>query len=192
MLSKTAASVFRRYMTRCLVCITIISLCPDLSRPINAKSISEQDKVIAALIFKLTRFVSWPETQADNITDSFKICLLGNARLVGAIRQLENRKIKEKSVVINFYLQSSAIDKDCRILFIADEKQPFLNEIFDNLKGQSILTLSDMNGFAERGGMIEFKQQNSRVGFVINLRSARKAGLSIASQLLKLATIVDT
>ena len=54
-----------------------------------------------------------------------------------------------------------------------------------------VLTVSDLKGFAEQGGMIGFRiTQDGRVAFDINLPRVEKTGLRMSSQLLKLARIV--
>jgi len=53
------------------------------------------------------------------------------------------------------------------------------------------LTVSDMPRFTERGGMVEFVVDSSRVRFQVNLTTAERAGLTLSSQLLKVAIRVE-
>lgn len=52
--------------------------------------------------------------------------------------------------------------------------------------GAGVLTISDAQGFAENGGMIEFISANGR-SFNINNTVAKKKGVGISAHLLKLA-----
>jgi hypothetical protein len=45
-----------------------------------------------------------------------------------------------------------------------------------------------MPNFTANGGMIQFVVRDNKVRFEVNLRAAEKAGLSLSSQLLKVAT----
>ena len=54
-----------------------------------------------------------------------------------------------------------------------------------------ILTVSDIGGFAQAGGMIGLFESEQHIRFNINITVARQANLKLSSQLLKLATIVD-
>ncbi len=58
------------------------------------------------------------------------------------------------------------------------------------LNGSSVLTVSDMPQFSRQGGMVQFILDGSRVRFEINLASAERAGLTLSSELLKLAVNV--
>jgi hypothetical protein len=53
-----------------------------------------------------------------------------------------------------------------------------------------VLTVSDMPGFIEHGGMVQFVLENDNVRFEVNLSAANKSGLALSSQLLKVAARV--
>jgi hypothetical protein len=58
------------------------------------------------------------------------------------------------------------------------------------LHGAPILTVSDIPDFVSRGGMIQFVLIDNRVRFEINVSNAERAGLTVSSQLLKVAVSV--
>ena len=47
-------------------------------------------------------------------------------------------------------------------------------------------------GFADGGGIINFIEENNKVRFEINAEAARRTGLNISSELLKLARLVKS
>jgi hypothetical protein len=55
------------------------------------------------------------------------------------------------------------------------------------LKGCSVLTVADMDGFTEAGGVINFVREGTKIRFRINNDVAAKEGLKISSKLLSLA-----
>jgi hypothetical protein len=57
------------------------------------------------------------------------------------------------------------------------------------LKGRSILTVGDTEGFAQSGGIIRFVTENNRIRFRINVDAAEAAHLTISSKLLRLAEV---
>jgi hypothetical protein len=63
--------------------------------------------------------------------------------------------------------------------------------MLDSTRTKPILTVSELPGFAESGGMIELYQMDDRIRFKVNLQSIREAGLELSSSLLKLAVIVN-
>jgi hypothetical protein len=54
-----------------------------------------------------------------------------------------------------------------------------------------VLTISQIRGFADAGGIIQLFRAGDRVRFRINHRVARDRGLELSARLLDLAEIVD-
>jgi hypothetical protein len=75
----------------------------------------------------------------------------------------------------------------CRILFISASEESQLKEILATLDKKSVLTVSDISQFTRRGGMIQFVIDANRVRFEVNVTTAQRAGLTLSSQLLKVA-----
>ena len=176
----------RKGMRRLL--LALLLLLP--MEPPPAMAVSSEYKLKAALIYKLTRFVEWP--RENRTGGSFGICILGRDDFGSALDALESRKVDGLPIRIRRLVQSDAVDSSCQILFVSESKRPLLPRILASLKGRPILTIGDLDGFAEKGGMIEFVRGRQRIGFRINLQQADRAGLKIAAPLLELSTIVET
>jgi hypothetical protein len=65
-----------------------------------------------------------------------------------------------------------------------------LKQILTTLGNASVLTVSELPEFTQRGGMVQFVSEGSRVRFEVNLVSAEHAGLTLSSELLKVAVNV--
>jgi hypothetical protein len=65
-----------------------------------------------------------------------------------------------------------------------------LNKIMEGLDREAVLTVSDMPQFSQRGGMIQFVLEGKKVRFEVNLTAVQRAGLTLSSELLKVATTV--
>ncbi len=72
-------------------------------------------------------------------------------------------------------------------MFISSSQQSRVKEILAELDNTSVLTVSDMPEFNRYGGMIQFVVEANRVRFEVNLTSAERSGLTLSSQLLKVA-----
>ena len=178
----------RRGRRRRLLLLLLLSLWASIA-PAGGV-VSPEYKLKAALLYKLARFVEWPESVESRST--FGICVLGRDDFGSALDALESRKVDHRPIRIHRFVQSEAVDERCQILFISESKRPFLKPILRTLSRYPILTIGDVEKFAERGGMIEFTRGHKRIGFRINLHQANAAGLKIAAPLLELSTIVET
>lgn len=76
------------------------------------------------------------------------------------------------------------------MVFIGESAQRRLIPILKALANSPILTISDIENFAERGGGIGLLYRDNKIVFEINLASTQKARLRLPGQLLKLASYV--
>jgi hypothetical protein len=79
---------------------------------------------------------------------------------------------------------------DCQILFISSSEAKRLNKIIEALDKSAVLTVSDIPQFSQRRGMIQFVLEENRIRFEVNLTATQRAGLTLSSELLKVATVV--
>ena len=88
--------------------------------------------------------------------------------------------------------RASRVDEvgDAQIVFVSASEAPNTPAILKALERPGLLTVGDVEGFAERGGAINFTLHSRRVRFEINPVRAEQAHLKMSSQLLKLATLV--
>ena len=73
------------------------------------------------------------------------------------------------------------------MLFISSSEKEHLKEIVNLVKDGSVLTVGEMAGFMEAGGIINFVMDKKKVRFEINNAAAKRSKLKLRSGLLKLA-----
>jgi hypothetical protein len=148
-----------------------------------------------ACLYHFTKFVDWPPSAFPSADVDFVVGVLGrDAFSQPALPDLE--KTIEGQMVNGHHIHIRRIEnfKDaarqgCHILFIASSETKRLEEIIRLVSSDSILTVSEIEGFAQRGGMIQFTTNpENKVRFEINPSAARRANLRMSSQLLNLAT----
>jgi hypothetical protein len=145
-------------------------------------------EVKAAYLYQFGSFVQWPAGAADS--GSFTICVLGMDPFGPSLDAVvAGESIGGKSVVIRRIAQAQEASA-CRILFISSSLDGQFGEILKVLGNTSVLTVSDMPRFAERGGMLQFVTTANRVRFEVNLTPADESGLSLSSELLRIAVSV--
>jgi hypothetical protein len=79
----------------------------------------------------------------------------------------------------------------CHILYLDADHRGDESEVLATLGQRSVLTVSDTDDFAVRGGVANFVTVDDKVRFVINKRAADAAGLKISSRLLQIAQVVE-
>lgn len=147
-------------------------------------------EVKAAYLYNFGRFVEWPPKSTPAGDTSFPICVLGHDPFGNTLdAALAGETIDGRTLIAKRILKPQDAE-NCRILFISSSEEGQLTEILATLDRSAVLTVSDIPQFVSRGGIIQFNLVENRVRFEINLTSAERAGLTMSSQLLKLATRV--
>jgi len=145
--------------------------------------------VKAAYLYNFGRFVEWPDSVATK-SDSFNVCVLGQDPFGPALDStLAGETIGGKNVTAR-RISSPQEAVNCRILFMSSAEGSRLSKIMEALDKGSVLTVSDMPQFSQRGGMIQFVLEGKKVRFEVNLTAVQRAGLTLSSELLKVATNV--
>jgi hypothetical protein len=149
-------------------------------------------QVQAVFLYNFSRFVEWPAQTFSAPGDPFVIGILGSdpfgARLDEAVR---NEQINGHPLTVRRFRNVAEVD-NCQILFVDRSEVARLGQILAALDHRSTLTVSQADGTAQRGVMIQFATENNRIRLRINVESARASGLTISSKLLRPAEIVGT
>jgi len=145
-------------------------------------------EVKAAFLYKFASFVEWPP---DSPSSTLCIGVIGQdpfgSMLEGVVR---GKSINGRNFLIRRY-KSAQDAVACHIVFISSSERSRLRTVLDGLRGSAALTVSDIPGFCENGGMIDFEILEQKVRFVINQEAAEQAHLKLSSKLLNVAIYVS-
>lgn len=147
-------------------------------------------QVKAAYLYNFGKFVDWSATSVAAKGDGFQICVLGQDPFGPALDVALARQSIDGKGVMARRISKPQDAVSCRILFISSSEDHQLKGIFTVLDGAGVLTVSDIPQFSQRGGMIGFTLDGNRVRFEVNLATAEAAGLTLSSELLKVAVAV--
>jgi hypothetical protein len=148
---------------------------------------SNEYEVKAAFLYKFASFVEWPP-EASNMP--LCIAVVGQDPFGPALDAVvKGKSINGRAFLIKRF-KSGQDAAACHIVFISSSEKSRLRSILDRLQGVSILTVSDIPGFCQGGGIIDFELLEQKIRFEINPEAAERAGLRVSSKLLSVARIV--
>lgn len=142
-------------------------------------------EVKAAYLYSFGKFVKWPSSVSQN--DSFVVCVLGNDPFGTTLDSLVNGEMIDGKRLSTSRVNTPADAGKCRVLFIGVKEASRMSSILSDLHRTPVLTVSDAPDFVERGGMLQFVMREDKVRFLVNLGAAEKVGLTLSSELLKVA-----
>ena len=144
----------------------------------------------AVFLFNFTQFVEWPPAAFGDAQSPMSICVLGTDPFGPYLDEvIQGEKINGRTLLVEHIKQNDDIGR-CHILYVSRSEEPRIEQILKQLDDHSVLTVSDIEGFAEKGGVIGFFTAGSKIRFRINVASAKRADLTISSKLLRPAEIV--
>jgi hypothetical protein len=148
-----------------------------------------------AYVYKLTRFIQWPQAPAGR---PFVIGVIGDAPLEDAMQVLEreDRRVGGRHIEIRGYATPDGIGP-CEILFVGSAADHWLAAIVRRTAGKPVLLIGDIPDSAGRGLAIElFRKPDifgeaERLRFCIDPKALKGRDLVVSAQLYDVAEVVQ-
>lgn len=158
--------------------------------PARAEKEPGEYEVKAAFLYNFIAFAEWPESAFANAESPIVIGILGRDPFGSALDTIMNgERVQERSLRVLHLVRPEDMNR-CHIIFISTSESARLGEIMRQLGTKPVLTVSDIPGFAEAGGMVGFTTADT-VKLTINQDALRTARLALSAKLLRLARVVE-
>lgn len=148
--------------------------------------LAEQD-IKAGLLYNFLRYTQWPAPASASMV----VCIYGGDPFNGRLTSLAGRTVNQRTIEVRSVRADAEIDA-CSLLYVNADERAAWPRLRARLVQRHVLTVSDFDGFARSGGMIEFTRVNNRIGVAINVGAAQGADLLVQDRLLRLADVVRT
>ena len=152
-----------------------------------ARAQYDPSEVKARLIVNFMQGVRWPAKAFPDASAPFTIGVCGSDTF-GEF--LNGRGVAGRKVVI---VRSRRVEdlRNCQIVFFAKSEGGRASDIASSLKGSNVLTVGETEGFAARGGIINFVMEGEKVRYELNAAAAQRNGLEIGSKVSRPAKPVS-
>jgi len=148
-----------------------------------------ESRVEAAFLYNFAKFVTWPDRSFGDSRSPLVIAVFDNESYEALREAIAGRQAGGRAVTVR---KISGVDEVhlAHLLFIGVAETPRLSQLLAAVAGQPILTVSDIEGFASRGGMVELFKSERKIRFGVHLTAVRSSGLNMSSEVLRLASFV--
>ena len=190
LLNRGAGVILRFSKTRRTVAFALVAL--FAGRLQAAPATPTEYDIKAVFLLNFTRFIEWPASEGADENRPIVIGVLGDDPFGQGLDQaVRGERVNNRPLVVK---RMTRVDgaTDCAALFICRSERHRIGEILERLKGQPVLTVSDIPQFAESGGMVGLVSEGGKIRLRINVDAAKAANLAISSKLLRPAQIVST
>jgi hypothetical protein len=154
---------------------------------------SSEYQVKAALLLNFAKFVEWPDGSFDDPRAPIVFGIIGDDHgLAFRLRRIASgEKIQGRNVVIRVARFSDDLRR-CQVLFVGTSERRHTAQVLAGLQSAGVLTVSDIDGFADAGGVVEIFMEQRRARFAVNLDAAMLSKLRVSAKLLALAHVVNS
>lgn len=175
-------------MLALLACGLLQALTPE-TRAQGTRKPETPFEIRACFLINFALYTEWPKEAFADASSPFVFGILGKDPFEKDIDIVKNSLVKGRKLEIR---HCSGI-KDalgCQLLYISNSETHRVVEIMKALENTSILTVAEMDGFLDKGGMLNFivkkktRPGYGNLGYEVNQAAADKARLRINSYLL--------
>jgi hypothetical protein len=147
-------------------------------------------QVKAVFLLNFARFVTWPESAFATPGAPLTVCVLGQDPFGSVLDEvLANERIGDRPLAARRLASDGGTD-GCQLLFVGAGDVRRHGTLLQALTAQPVLTVGDEEAFAREGGMVGLHLEDGTVRITVNPDAVRDAGLTMSSQLLRMARIV--
>jgi hypothetical protein len=146
-----------------------------------------EPEVKAGYLYNFTKFVEWPPEAFEGNGGPIRICVFGQDPFGRILDDLvRGETVNGHRLTVERPDQVQGL-KSCHVLFISRSERGRLDDIFAGARGGSVLTVGETDGFLDKGGLINFVREGTKIRFEISERTTDGAFPRISSKLLRLA-----
>lgn len=209
---------FQRVLVVALCVVTAaLFVCPAAAQTGSGEAERREAARVAAIkagmVVNFLRYTSWPASAFKDTEDRkapIVLTLAGDTGLASALSdavkgvKIDGREIELRQAQYPTPRQGEAVLrqedvdayhaslKNSHAVFFGKSEANRAVEALGKLGAADVLTMSDLGGFAEAGGMLALAVREKRVAIDANEDAVKATGLKLSSRLLKLAKIVTS
>lgn len=149
-------------------------------------------KVKAAYLLNFCKLVRWPAGAFPNEDSPLVVGVVGQDRFGSLLEEiLGGEKLGQHPITIRRFQVDDKLDP-CHLLFVSASDNVQGAGILASVKGRPVLTVGEVPGFGELGGMINFTSKEGSIRFETNPESAEHAGIKLSYKMIRLSKVVKT
>jgi hypothetical protein len=152
-----------------------------------AEPVAEEYQVKGAFLVNFAKFFEWPAQSFKGPADPISICILGQNPFGPALDQAIRETVVENRALVVHQVSDPQQTRQCQMVFVSASERKRSRMLLAALKGESVLTVGESEGFLAEGGVVSFRLEGEKVRFEINAKAAALAKLHISAKLLSLA-----
>jgi hypothetical protein len=170
--------------------LTLAILLGLLIAPLRASvPVQSEYAVKSRFLYNFCRFIEWPDSAFVSPNEPFIIGIVGEDPFGPLLNEaVKGKKYHNRPIWIDHFRAPAEI-KHCHLLFVSRGNAGRVDPILAAVAGKNVLTVSEIEDFISRGGMITLRAEQNRVRLKLGAAAIQSANLVVSSKLLRVAEI---
>lgn len=169
-------------LTRLLLWLCLLAPLPAYADELTL----HEPEIKAGLLYNFLKYTDWPAGRNQGM---LVVCVFGSDPFEGYLKPMGGRTVNQREIALRT-IHDAAEAKNCHLLFVNANEKDSWPQLQAALGGSSVLTVSDFDGFASSGGMIEFGHEDNHISANLNIDAVTAASLHVQDRLLRLVKVV--
>jgi hypothetical protein len=158
--------------------------------PREAHAAVNENQAKAAALYQFAHFTTWPPEAFADKESPLIIGVWGREPLETLLDALVRGETSQGRAILVKHCFTAADAENTHILFVSRSEMNAFARDTRSMAARPVLTVSDTESFAQRGGIVQLEIRDQRIHIVVNLAAAKRANVVLSAKLLKLAEII--
>ena len=180
--------------------LVLTLLCPQAGLADQPVDLLKAARVKAAYLYHLARLTTWPQASFADNADSLRICIVGEDShdLVGLFHgaghdlRAGQHPLSIERLDPDLYAGDPTVLDSFHVVFFTEDCQDFAFQLLADGISADVLTVGEIDGFCEGGGMVGFEIGDGRVRLEVNRDAVRTAELQLSAEFMQHAVLVES
>lgn len=155
-----------------------------VGEPGTRQELAHEYELKAVFLFNFLKYINWEDNPNE---EYFNIAVLGESKILPPLEEIAAKR-KAKNLNIEVHEISDLNNEEFfHLLFIPDAAKERWRDLSKLPLDARTVTIAESHGFPGRASAFEFLINDGKLRFKINQEEIAETGVSVSSQLLKLA-----
>jgi hypothetical protein len=144
--------------------------------------------VKAALLYRCLELIEWPADTSAAEQATLTVGILGKNQFGESLNCLVGKTVSGRRLIVTKLSRLSQVER-CQLVFISASETKRTSKILNSLAGMPVLTVGEIPGFTEQGGIMNLLLVGKNIRLEINPAAAGKSGIVFDQKLIELANL---
>ena len=139
-------------------------------------------QIKVGFLYNFAVLTDWPQ----EVGAKLNLCVYGRDPFGPDLDVLNGKKVGVRTLAVQRKSFGESL-RSCQIVFVPQRESGLIAGVIETLHDLPVLTVAESSDASHLGVVLNLRMNQGRIGFEVNQGAARRAGLNLSANLLRLA-----